>query len=316
MPYEILAGLAVGLSVMLFWMGRRFATSPLEVDDQLERYLIDDPSVDARYTIATNPSRLTFTERVLIPLWRSALNRVGAMAPQRNADAIGRRLETAGRPYSLTVLNFLGLKFIAATIFGVVGLLFGSVVLRQALLVSALFVVAFGVFGFYMPNIWLSGVIRRRQREIMRALPDALDMIVVCTEAGQGLDQAFKRVSARWHNPLTEEFMRILTEITLGRTRREALTGASDRIQLPDLSNMITAVIQAEQLGVSIGSVLRIQANQMRIVRRQRAEELARQASIKLLFPLVFLIFPAMFAVLLGPAIPLIVQTFSGTLSR
>jgi len=199
---------------------------------------------------------------------------------------------------------------------GVAGLLFGSFVLRQSLLVSVLFVVAFGVFGFYMPNIWLSGVIRRRQREIMRALPDALDMIVVCTEAGQGLDQAFKRVSARWRNALTEEFVRILTEITLGRTRREALTGASDRFRLPDLSNMITAVIQAEQLGVSIGSVLRIQANQMRIVRRQRAEELARQASIKLLFPLVFLIFPAMFAVLLGPAIPLIVQTFSGTLSR
>ena len=316
MPYEILAGLAVGLSVMLFWMGRRFAAAPVEVDDQLARYLIDDMGADPRYAIVTNPSRLTFTERVLIPLWRSALNRLGALAPQRNADAIGRRLETAGRPYGLTVLNFLGLKFIAATLFGVVGLLFGSFVLRQAFLVSILFVLGFGVFGFYMPNIWLSGEIRRRQREIMRALPDALDMIVVCTEAGQGLDQAFKRVGTRWHNALTEEFLRILTEIALGRTRREALTGASDRIQLPDVSNMITAVIQAEQLGVSIGSVLRIQANQMRIVRRQRAEELARQASIKLLFPLVFLIFPAMFAVLLGPAIPLLMQTFSGTLSR
>jgi len=311
MPYEILAGLAVGLSVMLFWMGRRFAATPAPVDDQLERYLIDDMGADPRYAIVTNPSRLTFTERVLIPLWRNALNRLGALAPQRNADAIGRRLETAGRPYGLTVLNFLGLKFIAATIFGVAGLLFGSFVLRQSLLVSVLFVLAFGVFGFYMPNIWLSGAIRRRQRDIMRALPDALDMIVVCTEAGQGLDQAFKRVSARWHNALTEEFLRILTEIALGRTRREALTGASDRIQLPDVSNMITAVIQAEQLGVSIGGVLRIQANQMRIVRRQRAEELARQASIKLLFPLVFLIFPAMFAVLLGPAIPLLIQTFS-----
>ena len=311
MPYEILVGLAVGLSVMLFWMGRRFAAPSVEVDGQLDRYLIDDMGADSRYVIATNPSRLTFTERVLIPLWRNVLSRLGALAPQRNVDTIGRRLETAGRPYGLTVLNFLGLKFIAATLFGIAGLLLGSFVLRQAFLVSILFVLGFGVFGFYVPNIWLSGEIRRRQREIMRALPDALDMIVVCTEAGQGLDQAFKRVGTRWHNALTEEFLRILTEIALGRTRREALTGASDRIQLPDVSNMITAVIQAEQLGVSIGSVLRIQANQMRIVRRQRAEELARQASIKLLFPLVFLIFPAMFAVLLGPAIPLLIQTFS-----
>ena len=103
--------------------------------------------------------------------------------------------------------------------------------------------------------------------------------------------------------------MRILTEIALGRTRREALTGGADRMQLPDVSNMITAVIQAEQLGVSIGKVLRVQADMLRITRRQRAEELARQAAIKLLFPLVFLIFPAMFAVLLGPAVPLILQT-------
>ena len=144
----------------------------------------------------------------------------------------------------------------------------------------------------------------------MRALPDALDMIVVCTEAGQSFDQALRRLSEHWHNPLTEEFNRILAEIAFGRTRHEALSAAAHRIQLTEMSNLIAAIIQADVLGVSIGKVLRVQADQLRTIRRQRAEELARQASLKMLFPLVFLIFPAMFAVLLGPAIPLIMETF------
>ena len=137
-------------------------------------------------------------------------------------------------------------------------------------------------------------------------------MIVVCTEAGQGFDQALRRVSEQWHNALTDEFSRILAEIAFGRTRHEALTAASRRIRVNEMSNLISAIIQADLLGVGISKVLRVQADQLRIVRRQRAEELAHQASIKMLFPLVFLIFPAMLAVLLGPAIPLIMETFGG----
>jgi tight adherence protein C len=137
-------------------------------------------------------------------------------------------------------------------------------------------------------------------------------MIVVCTEAGQSFDQALRRVSEYWHNPLTDEFNRILAEVAFGRTRHEALAAASQRIQLNEMSNLIAAIIQADILGVSIAKVLRIQADQLRTIRRQRAEELAHQASIKMLFPLVFLIFPAMLAVLLGPAIPLIMETFAG----
>ena len=237
---------------------------------------------------------------------------MGNLAPQRNVDGMARRLETAGRPLGLNVLNFLGLKLIAASLFGMVGLLLGAVLMQQPITTGALFAVAFGVLGLYFPNIWLGTKVRTRQREILRALPDALDMIVVAAESGQSFDQSLKRVSARWHNSLTEEFVRILAEIALGRTRREALSAASERIHLADVSNLFTAIIQAEQLGVSIANVLRVQADQLRIVRRQRAEELARQASIKMLFPLVFLIFPAMFAVLLGPAIPLILETFQG----
>ncbi len=309
MPYDLLLGLAVSLSVLFFWLGRRFAATNVAVDDQLDRFLEDDLEAALRFSTPGSLTRLSFFERVVSPMWRGALGRVGGLAPQRNVDVLTKRLDTAGRPYGLNVLNFLGLKFILALVFAAAGFLLGVAVLQQPLAVGLLLGLALAVIGFYMPNLWLGMVIRARQREIVRALPDALDMIVVCAEAGQSFDQAIKRVGARWHNPLTEEFNRILAEITLGRTRREALSSASDRIQLIEMSNLITAILQADQLGVSIAKVLRVQADQMRIVRRQRAEELARQAAIKMLFPLVFLIFPAMLAVLLGPAIPVLLET-------
>jgi tight adherence protein C len=248
----------------------------------------------------------------MAPATRNLLNRLGSLTPNRNVEKLTRRLETAGRPFGLTILNFLGIKFITALLLGMAGFALFVFVLHQSPVLGLLFLIIFGILGFYAPELWLSSTIRSRQRLIVRALPDALDMIVVCTEAGQSFDQALRRVSEHWHNPLTDEFNRILAEIAFGRTRHEALNAASNRIQMNEMSNLIAAIIQADILGVSIAKVLRIQADQLRIVRRQRAEELAHQASIKMLFPLVFLIFPAMLAVLLGPAIPLIMETFGG----
>lgn len=311
MPYNVLLGLAVGLSVLFFWFGRRFTRPEPTGDDQLARFLSDDPGSSLLEAYAFVPSVPSFRERVLGPLWRSALQRLGRLTPSYNVEALTQRLETAGRPYGLNVLNFLGLKFIAAVIGGVLGFLIFKVLLQQPALISTLFLLICLIIGFYIPNFWLSGVIRNRKRTIVRALPDALDMIVVCTEAGQSFDQALRRVGEYWRNALTDEFARILTEVRFGRTRREALMSAAQRIQLTEMSNLIAAVIQADELGVSIGKVLRVQADQLRTIRRQRAEELAHQAAIKLLFPLVFLVFPSMLAVLLGPAIPLIIETFS-----
>ena len=312
MPFDILIGLTIGMSVIFFWMGRRFAGAPVEAGDQLERYLDADSDPGASLAARRNLSQLSFGERVLGPLWRGLLARLGALAPQRNVDVLARRLETAGRPSGLNVLNFLGLKSIVGLLMAVAGFVLGTFLLRRPIVVGLLFTLAFAIIGFYVPDFWLGSVTARRKREIVRALPDALDMIVVCVEAGQSFDQALKRVSTRWANALTEEFNRILAEMLLGRSRREALSAASDRIQLHDMSNLIMAILQADQLGVSVGSVLRTQADQLRILRRQRAEELAREAAIKLLFPLVFLIFPAMFAVLLGPAVPLLLATLGG----
>jgi tight adherence protein C len=309
MPYDILMGLAIGLSVMFFWLGRRFAGAPAQATNQRGQYLDDDPGSRLGSVASNELSQLTFGQRVIGPMWRGTLARRGGLTPQRNVDVIAKRLETAGRPYNLSVLNFIGLKSIGVMVFGALGFLLSVVLLRRPIAIGLFFTLALAIIGFYTPDFWLGAVIAKRKRQIVRALPDALDMIVVCIEAGQSFDQALKRVSARWHNPLTEEFSRILTEILLGRTRREALASASERIQLPDMSNLIVAVIQADQLGVSIGNVLRSQADQLRTIRRQRAEELAREAAIKLLFPLVFLIFPAVFAVLLGPAVPMLLET-------
>ncbi len=312
MSFTILLGVAVALSVLFFWIGRRAARTTVGLDDQLGRYLEDNPNSILQDSPMMRAAEPTFAERVLAPALRNFLNRLGSLTPNRNVETLGRRLETGGRPYGLTVLNFLGVKFITALLFGAAGFVLFVVLLHQTPSMGLIFLIIFAILGFYLPELWLSTIIRSRQQQIVRALPDALDMIVVCTEAGQSFDQALRRVSEHWHNPLTDEFNRILAEIAFGRTRHEALTAASYRIQLGEMSNLIGAIIQADILGVSIAKVLRVQADQLRTIRSQRAEELAHQASIKMLFPLVFLIFPSMLAVLLGPAIPLIMETFGG----
>jgi len=310
MPYDILIGLIVGLSVISFLLGRHFMAVPVaQTDDQLTRYLIDGAAAGLPPVVANEVTRLNFVQRVITPMTHGLLSWLGGLAPQHNVDALDKRLETAGRPSGLNVLNFLGVKFILAPLLALGGFMFGRGLLHQPFILGLLTTAAFGAIGFFLPDVMLEVQIAGRKRAIIRALPDALDMIVVCVEAGQGLDQALKRVGARWRNPLTEEFNRILAEITLGRTRREALTAASERIQLADVSSLFSAIMQADQLGISIRQVLQAQAAQLRTVRRQHAEGLAREAAIKLLFPLVFLIFPSMFAVLLGPAIPMLLRT-------
>src|SRR5512137_1581515 len=252
MSYTILLGAAVALSVFFFWVGRRAARTTAGLDDQLGRYLENNPTSILQNSPMVQPAEPGFAERVLAPTLRNLLNRLGSLTPNRNVETLARRLETAGRPYGLTVLNFLGLKFIAALLVAVAGFALFVLVLHQAPTLGMLFLIIFGILGFYLPELWLSSAVRSRQQQIVRALPDALDMIVVCTEAGQSFDQAMRRVSDQWHNPLTDEFSRILAEIAFGRTRHEALTAASRRIRLSEMSNLISAIIQADLLGVGI----------------------------------------------------------------
>ena len=168
--------------------------------------------------------------------------------------------------------------------------------------------------GWLIPDFGLKAKSDRRQVQIQKSLPDTLDLLCVSVEAGLGFDAAVAKVVEKSTGPLAEEFGRLLQEIRMGKPRRAALKDMAHRSQVEDLSTFITAIIQADQLGVSIGNVLNIQSQEMRRKRRQRAEEAAMKAPIKMLFPLIFFIFPALFVVLLGPALIQIMEALQGML--
>lgn len=272
--------------------------------------------IDRFYTTATKVTledvELTrsFGDRVIRPGLSSLLGFLGRLAPKRNLDEIQHRLEVAGRPYGWSVADFMGLRVLGAGTFALLYLMltFLGDLSGPSRLLLALVV---GFAGFNLPSFWLSRRVSQRKNTIRRALPDGLDMLNVCVSAGLGFDAALSRVSERWRSPLADELNRVFVEIRLGRPRRQALQDLAYRTGVVEVESFVATIIQADQLGVSIAKVLETQAEQMRIIRRQRAEEEARQATIKLLFPLVFLIFPAMLAVLLGPAVPQVIEALS-----
>jgi tight adherence protein C len=255
-----------------------------------------------------------FRERVIQPSILAMLRFLSRFAPQRNIEQMRLKLEVAGRPYGWTAADFLGVRLLSGVVLGIAFfafLLLFSIKLPVTLLLTAASV----ILGFYLPIVWLGLRISQRKQAILRALPDGLDMLNICVGAGLGFDAALSKLGERWHNPLADEFNRVVKEIQFGKTRRQALLDMSARTQVTEMDNFVATIVQADQLGVSIARVLRAQAEQMRIIRRQRAEEMARKAAIKLLFPLVFMIFPALLAVLLGPGVPQIVKTL-GNLGR
>ena len=234
---------------------------------------------------------------------------VGRLLPASQIETTRRNLLMAGSPNGWDVQEFIGLRVLAAIGFAALGYL---AEIRNGPTNMLLFTVGFGVLGFMLPALWLSTRISRRQHDIFRAMPNALDLLSVSVEAGLGLDQALGEVCAKWQNELTREFVRFLNEIRVGRSRHEALRGMVERTGVAELSGFVTAVIQADELGAGIAETLAIQAEQIRIKRRQHAEKLAHEAAIKMIIPMVFLMFPAIFVVLLGPAVPLIMSTLGG----
>ena len=241
-----------------------------------------------------------FAERVLGPVLDSVADRVLGMLPHRTLEGLKRKLTLAGEPMNLG--GFL-------MVMGISGGLF--LVLAVALMAASgggfqanqlLVVLALGAVGVVLPYLWLFGRVRRRQTIITKSLPDSFDLVTTCVEAGLGLDAALARVAEKVEGPFADELSRTLREVGMGRMRRDALRELGERTGVPDLVSFVNAVIQAEQMGTGIGQVLRVQAEQLRVRRRQRAEELANQAPVKMVFPLVLCIFPTLFLVILGPA--------------
>lgn len=251
-----------------------------------------------------------FSQRVIIPAAKSVLALLGKYGPKQSAERLKVNLQQAGNPGNITPAMFVGLRVVLALVIGVIITLvtFQSMPLIQALLYSA---VGF-TLGYMLPVMWLGRQITGRKKSIVKALPDALDLLCISVEAGLAFDLALQRVAAKWDDELSKEFKRVLSDVRLGRTRREALKDLAQRTGVEDVQTFTAAVIQADQLGVSMSKILRIQADQMRVRRRQRAEEAAQKAPVKMLFPMVFLIFPALFVVILGPAVPRIMSSFSG----
>jgi tight adherence protein C len=185
---------------------------------------------------------------------------------------------------------------------GLLFLVFSVAKVKWALGMIILIVVIFSILGFFFPQLMLSSMINRRQKNIRRAMPDALDLLTICVEAGLGFDAAMSKVSEKWQTELSLAFARAIREIQLGKLRREALRTMAERIGIGEMTSFVAAVIQSEQLGVSLAKVLRIQSDQMRIRRRQLAEEEAHKVPIKMLVPMALLIFPSLMITLLTPA--------------
>ena len=247
-------------------------------------------------------------DRTMRPLMRR-LSGIGTRFTSR--DRVGRtegRLAEAGYPYGLRTIDFMGLKVVAALAVSGLTFLVVGVAMGPPSFSSLLIALGALAIGFFVPDYWLVTRIRARQKAILLAIPDTLDLLTISVKAGLGFDAALGKVVEKTEGPLTDEFRRAMAEVRIGKPRRDALKEMVGRTNVPALTNFIGAIVQAEQLGVAIANVLEVQSEQLRIERRQRAEEMAAKAPIKMLFPLVGCIFPSMFIVILGPAMILIVN--------
>lgn len=243
------------------------------------------------------------TERVIFPMARKFGEIMTRFTPQNALQSTARKLELAGNPRGLEPATFWAMRFVLAiAIAGFMLFIFSIGSIKWSLTTKMLVLAGFTALGFFVPEMLLTSRIQRRQKEIRKAMPDALDLLTICVEAGLGFDGAMSRVHDKWNNELSLSFGRAIREMQLGKLRREALKDMADRIGIAEMTSFVAAVIQSEQLGVSMAKVLRIQADQMRIKRRQLAEEQAHKAPIKMLIPMALLIFPAICIVLMTPA--------------
>ena len=296
LPLIIVAAFMIFLSVLLIIIG---IASPRPAD-QVEARLVEYGG--RPLTLEEIEMAQPFGQRVLVPMINASARFASRFTPQRTMESTRHKLELAGNPNNWTPSQFIGVRGLAALLLGT--LTFALTMLSTVgVLQRLLFVVVMLLLGFMLPNIWLGRRITRRKNEIVKTLPDAIDLLTISVEAGLPFDGAMQRVADKWDNEISRAFGRVLTEIRVGKSRRDALRDMSDRTDVADVTSFVAALVQADQLGISIAKVLRIQSEQMRIKRRQRAEEKAHQAPVKMLLPMTFLIFPSIWIVILGPAI-------------
>ncbi len=298
----VLIGGAVALTVI----GMRSTAESDSLQDRLMEFASRGDKASLEEIELSQP----MMDRIILPMGRRLGELVSRFTPQNALQATARKLELAGNPRGLEPATFWALRLIVAVLIAVFMIFIFSIgsidwPLTRQILVTAGFV----GLGFFIPELMLTSRIQRRQKSVRKAMPDALDLLTICVEAGLGFDGAMQKVSEKWDNELSNAFQRSLREVQLGKLRREALRDMADRIGISEMSSFVAAIIQSEQLGVSMAKVLHIQADQMRMKRRQYAEELAHQAPIKMLIPMAILIFPSICIVLMTPALLMMLRS-------
>ena len=294
MLFLIVLGLTC-LAGAAYFVGDAVTAPARERDESVRR-----AATYGRFRAKLGPGQLPFRQRVLIPLADRLAHWTLKLHPKTTTEGVSARLLAAGLGRTIAPTTFLALK--SAFAFG--GLLLGAIVGGAVSGAGGvfLFAIALGGIGFIAPDFVVSAKARSRKERIRAELPDALDLMAVSVEAGMGFDGAISKLTEHMEGPLADEFALTLSEVKIGESRQDALKKLADRAGTPELSNFVRAIIQADQLGISLGRILRVQATDSRLKRQAAAEEKAMKAPIKMLFPTVMFIFPAMFLVILGPA--------------
>jgi tight adherence protein C len=296
----------VGVSILSLVGALAMQIAPSPAAQRLASYTGDGAIVERQARVPN------FATRAVLPAMEGLGARVLKMTPKGYTDHVKEMLVLMGPPYKMQLGGFLGIQLALAALLPI-PLLWWALTTSPGNPLMWVLSVALGiVMGIYFPYFWLARKVQTRKNAILRALPGALDFLAINVEAGMGFDSALAEVVRRWRNPLTDEFAMMLIDFQIGKPRRDAWRDLVNRTQVTDLSAFVTAMLQNEQVGASIGHLLRVQAEHMRIRRRQRAEEAARVAPVKMLIPLVFFIFPGILVVLLGPAIPQVLDVFGG----
>jgi tight adherence protein C len=298
-------------AIILVIVGIRSPQGSDPLEERLAEYAARGETVSLEEIELSQP----FSQRIVIPIAKRMGEFVMRFTPQNAITSMSKKVELAGNPGNVDPAIFFALRFLGIP-FGAVFIIIDYLAAPGSFMdgKGLLFGLPAAILGFYLPDLLLQSRIDRRQKEIRNAMPDGLDLLTICVEAGLGFDAAMSKMYEKWDNELGRAFGRVVREIQLGKLRREALRDMADRLGVSEMSSFVAAVIQSEQLGVSMAQVLRIQADQMRIRRRQIAEEAAHKAPIKMLIPMAIFIFPALCIVLMTPALLILIENGMGPL--
>jgi tight adherence protein C len=296
----IVLGLLLMGAIVLVVIGLRYHDDEDPLQKRLAEFVESGQQANLEEIELSQP----FTERIIYPAARKMGELATKFTPQNSIQATAVKLERAGNPAGIDPNVFFTFRMVGLSL-GVLIFWLASIAPESSPLYGRGIIAGLtaALIGFQIPNLLLSSRITRRQKEIRKAMPDALDLLTICVEAGLGFDAAMQKVYEKWDNEMARAFGRVIREIQLGKLRREALRDMANRLGVAEMTSFVAAVIQSEQLGVSMAHVLRIQSDQMRVKRRQMAEEEAHKAPIKMLIPMALLIFPSLCIVLMTPAI-------------